>query len=61
MMRKILGLSEWQWYAIFTVVAVIVALIGITANVAWLAGLGVLVLLFSFVGMVYGILKERGQ
>ena len=60
-MRKILGLSEWQWYAIFTVVAVIVALIGITANVAWLAGLGVLVLLFSFVGMVYGILKERGQ
>ena len=60
-MRKILGLSEWQWYAIFTLIAIVVAMGGIVSGTAWLAALGVLVLLFSLVGMVYGILKERGQ
>jgi hypothetical protein len=58
-MRKILGLSEWQLYAILSLAAVVVSVIGLTFNIVILVGGGILVLLFSLVGIVYGIAKER--
>jgi len=38
---------------------VVIAIVGLTFNVALLTGAGILVLLFSLVGIAYGIAKER--
>ena len=54
-------MSEWQWYAILTLAAVVIASAGIALNVPLLAAFGVLVLLFSLVGIVYGVAKERSR
>ena len=58
-MRKVLGLSEWQWYALLTLIAAIVAIAGFAVDNTILAAAGTLVLLFCMFGIVYGVLKER--
>jgi len=52
-------LKEWQWYAVFTVIGVIIMAAGFIASVAYLALAGIAIALFAVFGVIYGLLREK--
>lgn len=51
--------SEWQVYAIITIIGVVAMLAGVMLNIALLALAGLAVALFAVFGVAYGLLRER--
>jgi len=58
-MAKIRGTEEWKWYAVLSVAAVVIIVAGELMASSLVSGAGVLILLFSGIGVVYAVLKER--
>jgi hypothetical protein len=51
--------KEWQWYALFTVVGMVIMVTGLIATIAYLVLAGIAIALFAVFGVAYGLLKER--
>ena len=58
-MAKIRGIEEWKWYAALSVAAVVILIAGELLANSLVSGAGVLILLFSGIGIAYAVLKER--
>ena len=58
-MAKIRGIEEWKWYAALSMAAVVILIAGELLANSLVSGAGVLILLFSGIGVVYAVLKER--